>query len=274
MRKQPHAHGGDPAGDRAGGLGLRSAARRRPAPAAATREAKAAKIGVIAPLSGDLSALGLGIQNSVDLAIKQANEKNDHPRLDARDRRPGRPGPARHRQERRHQAGRRRRRRRRRRHAELLGRPVGAAGAERRQHRPDLAGQHQPDPDPGRQPGEPEARPYPDVLPHLHHRRVQGPFAAKYLSRRGHQERCHDPRQEGLRPGSRRGLHRRVRGPAAARSPTAETINPDDKDFSVGHQQGQGRQPRGASTTAVSTRRPARWPAGQGRRPRRPADGW
>jgi len=35
---------------------------------------KVAKIGVIAPLSGDLSALGLGIKNSVDLAIQQANE--------------------------------------------------------------------------------------------------------------------------------------------------------------------------------------------------------
>ena len=35
---------------------------------------KVAKIGVIAPLSGDLSALGLGIRNSVDLAIRQANE--------------------------------------------------------------------------------------------------------------------------------------------------------------------------------------------------------
>jgi branched-chain amino acid transport system substrate-binding protein len=32
-----------------------------------------AKIGVIAPLSGDLSALGNGIKNGVDLAIKQAN---------------------------------------------------------------------------------------------------------------------------------------------------------------------------------------------------------
>jgi branched-chain amino acid transport system substrate-binding protein len=40
---------------------------------------KVAKIGVIAPLSGDLSALGLGIQNSVDLAIKQANEKGTIP---------------------------------------------------------------------------------------------------------------------------------------------------------------------------------------------------
>ena len=35
---------------------------------------KTAKIGVIAPLSGDLSALGLGIQHSVELAVKQANE--------------------------------------------------------------------------------------------------------------------------------------------------------------------------------------------------------
>ncbi|MEI2775829.1 MAG: branched-chain amino acid ABC transporter substrate-binding protein [Tetrasphaera sp.] len=40
---------------------------------------KVAKIGVIAPLSGDLAALGLGIQNSVDLAIKQANESNAIP---------------------------------------------------------------------------------------------------------------------------------------------------------------------------------------------------
>jgi branched-chain amino acid transport system substrate-binding protein len=40
---------------------------------------KVAKIGVIAPLSGDLSALGLGIQNSVALAIKQANESNAIP---------------------------------------------------------------------------------------------------------------------------------------------------------------------------------------------------
>jgi branched-chain amino acid transport system substrate-binding protein len=35
---------------------------------------KTVKLGVIAPLSGSLSALGQGIKNSVDLAIKQANE--------------------------------------------------------------------------------------------------------------------------------------------------------------------------------------------------------
>jgi branched-chain amino acid transport system substrate-binding protein len=40
---------------------------------------KVAKIGVISPQSGDLAALGLGIKNSVDLAIKQANESNAIP---------------------------------------------------------------------------------------------------------------------------------------------------------------------------------------------------
>ncbi|KRE37139.1 branched-chain amino acid ABC transporter substrate-binding protein [Janibacter sp. Soil728] len=38
---------------------------------------KVVKIGVISPLSGDLSALGLGIQHSVELAAKQANESGD-----------------------------------------------------------------------------------------------------------------------------------------------------------------------------------------------------
>jgi branched-chain amino acid transport system substrate-binding protein len=36
---------------------------------------KTATIGVIAPLTGDLSPLGLGIQHSVELAVKQANTK-------------------------------------------------------------------------------------------------------------------------------------------------------------------------------------------------------
>ncbi|WP_242612902.1 branched-chain amino acid ABC transporter substrate-binding protein [Janibacter limosus] len=38
---------------------------------------KVVKIGVISPLSGDLSALGLGIQHSVELAAKQANDSGD-----------------------------------------------------------------------------------------------------------------------------------------------------------------------------------------------------
>ena len=40
---------------------------------------KIAIIGVMAPLSGDLSALGLGIQHSVELAVKQANANNAIP---------------------------------------------------------------------------------------------------------------------------------------------------------------------------------------------------
>lgn len=46
---------------------------------AATSDKKIAKIGVMAPLSGDLSALGLGIQHSVELAVKQANDSNAIP---------------------------------------------------------------------------------------------------------------------------------------------------------------------------------------------------
>jgi branched-chain amino acid transport system substrate-binding protein len=37
---------------------------------------KVAKIGVIAPLTGDLSPLGLGIQHSVELAVQEANANN------------------------------------------------------------------------------------------------------------------------------------------------------------------------------------------------------
>ena len=41
-----------------------------------TTPLKTVKIGVVAPLSGSLSALGAGIKNSVELAIRQANEEN------------------------------------------------------------------------------------------------------------------------------------------------------------------------------------------------------
>jgi branched-chain amino acid transport system substrate-binding protein len=42
-------------------------------------EKKTVKVGVIAPLTGNLSELGLGIKNSVDLAVRQANEKGTVP---------------------------------------------------------------------------------------------------------------------------------------------------------------------------------------------------
>lgn len=40
-------------------------------------EARTVKIGVIAPLSGDLSSLGLGMEHAVELAIQQANDSGD-----------------------------------------------------------------------------------------------------------------------------------------------------------------------------------------------------
>lgn len=50
---------------------------------------KVAKIGAIVPLSGDLAAVGAGIRNSVELAIRQANDRNVVPgwrlQIDARD---------------------------------------------------------------------------------------------------------------------------------------------------------------------------------------------
>ena len=45
----------------------------------AQADAQTLKIGVIAPLSGDLSALGAGIRNGAELAIQQANEENRIP---------------------------------------------------------------------------------------------------------------------------------------------------------------------------------------------------
>ncbi|MEI2764562.1 MAG: branched-chain amino acid ABC transporter substrate-binding protein [Dermatophilaceae bacterium] len=50
-----------------------------PASTGGAAATKTVKIGVIAPLSGGLSALGLGIQHSVELAVKQANDKNAIP---------------------------------------------------------------------------------------------------------------------------------------------------------------------------------------------------
>ena len=53
--------------------------RTEPAASTSTAATKIAKIGVIAPLTGDLSVMGIGIRNSVDLAIRQANESNAIP---------------------------------------------------------------------------------------------------------------------------------------------------------------------------------------------------
>jgi len=59
-------------------LALTGCGSRTDSGAAATTN-KVAKIAVIAPLTGDLSVMGLGIKNSVDLAIQQANKANAIP---------------------------------------------------------------------------------------------------------------------------------------------------------------------------------------------------
>ncbi len=53
--------------------------RTEPATSATGGATKVAKVGVIAPLTGDLSVMGIGIRNSVDLALRQANESNAIP---------------------------------------------------------------------------------------------------------------------------------------------------------------------------------------------------
>jgi branched-chain amino acid transport system substrate-binding protein len=74
----------------AAGLALSACGTRSETPSAGgSADAKVVKIGVIAPLTGDLSPLGLGIKNGVDLAIQQANKNNTVPgwkiELDAQD---------------------------------------------------------------------------------------------------------------------------------------------------------------------------------------------
>ena len=111
---------------------------------------KTAKIGVIAPLSGDLSALGKGIQHSVELAVKQANDPSADPGLEARGLRGRRRRQGRRRQERRDQARRRQRRHRRRRQPELQRQPADPADLPGGADHPGLAREHRPVADPGR----------------------------------------------------------------------------------------------------------------------------
>ena len=60
-------------------LALSACGSRSAADTGATSSKKIVKIGVMAPLSGDLSAIGLGIQHGVELAVQQANDNNAIP---------------------------------------------------------------------------------------------------------------------------------------------------------------------------------------------------
>ena len=196
------------------------------------RRDKVAKIGVIAPLSGDLSALGLGIQNSVDLAIQQANESNAIPgwtlELAAEDDE-AKPDVGKNAATK--LAG----------DDEVVG-VVGTLNSSVSQSvQPVLAAANIAQVSPantgptltmGAGPGQPRSAPYPNYFRTCTTDAVQGPFAAKYLLRRRGIKKVatiHDKKAYG------QGLvaafteeYKAGGGEIVA----AETINPDDKDFS------------------------------------------
>ena len=153
---------------------------------------------------------GKGIQHSVELAVKQANDTNADPRLEARGLLGRRRGQGRRRQERRHQA---RRRTTRSSASSATSTPASASRPSRSSRRPTSPRSRPANTNPsltiGADAGDPEAG-VQDVLPYLHHGRGPGPVRRAVPLGAGHQERRDDPRQEGLRPGPRRRVHHGV----------------------------------------------------------------
>jgi len=191
---------------------------------------KVAKIGVIAPLSGDLSALGLGIKNSVDLAIKQANQKGTIPgwtlELDAQD---DQATPDTGKNAATKLAG----------DDQVVG-VVGTLNSSVSQSvQPVLSGANiaqvspantNPTLSKGADPANPK-RPYPGYFRTCTTDDVQGPFAAKYLLDEGIKKvaTIHDKKAYG------QGLvaaFTTAFKDGGGQIVDAETINPDDKDFS------------------------------------------
>jgi branched-chain amino acid transport system substrate-binding protein len=191
---------------------------------------KVAKIGVIAPLSGDLSALGLGIKNSDDLAIKQANQKGTIPgwtlELDAQD---DQATPDTGKNAATKLAG----------DDQVVG-VVGTLNSSVSQSvQPVLSGANiaqvspantNPTLSKGADPANPK-RPYPGYFRTCTTDDVQGPFAAKYLLDEGIKKvaTIHDKKAYG------QGLvaaFTTAFKDGGGQIVDAETINPDDKDFS------------------------------------------
>lgn len=139
-------------------------------------------IGIDAPLTGDLSALGLGIKNSVDLATKQANEQKYVDgvtfKIEALDDRGAAVlGPAE-----RLQARRRQGRPRRGRTAELLRRRVHAEDLRRQQARRGLPANTNPALTQGTEWNTgTKKRPYASYFRTATTDAIQGPFAAQYV---------------------------------------------------------------------------------------------
>jgi branched-chain amino acid transport system substrate-binding protein len=191
---------------------------------------KVAKIGVIAPLSGSLSALGAGIKNSVDLAIKQANEKQTIPgwrlEIDAQDDE-AKPDVGKNAATK--LAG----------DDEVIG-VVGALNSSVSQSlQPVLAGANIVQISPantgptitmGPDPANPK-RAYPHYFRTCTNDTVQGPFAGRFLYEQGYKKiaTIHDKKTygQGITAFVTKGFTE-----AGGEVVAAETINPDDTDFS------------------------------------------
>jgi branched-chain amino acid transport system substrate-binding protein len=211
------------------------------APGGEAGAAKVAKIGVIAPLSGDLSALGAGIRNSVDLAIKQANEKQTIPgwtlEIDAQD---DQATPDVGKNAATKLAG----------DDEVIG-VVGTLNSSVSQSvQPVLSGSQivqvspantNPTLTKGADLANPK-RPYPGYFRTCTTDSVQGPFAAKYLLDEGIKKvaTIHDKKAYG------QGLVAAFTDAfksGGGEIVSAETINPDDKDFSAVISKTKGANP-------------------------------
>ena len=192
---------------------------------------KVAKIGVIAPLSGPMSALGAGIKNSVDLAVKQANENKTIPGwtlvLDAQDDE-AKPDVGKNAATK--LAG----------DDEVIG-VVGALNSSVSQSlQPVLNSANIVEISPantgpsitlGPDPANPK-RAYPNYFRTCTHDMVQGPFAGRFLYEQGYKKiaTIHDKKTygQGITTYVTQGFTE-----AGGEVVAAETINPEDTDFSA-----------------------------------------
>ena len=97
----------------------------------------------------------------------------------------------------------------------------------------------------------------PALLPDLHQRRGPGPVRGRYLYESGFKTiaTIHDKKTYGQ---GLVGFVTEAYKAAGGKIVAAETINPDDKDFSAVISKVKAANPDAVSTTAASTRRPVR----------------
>ena len=225
-------------------------------------------IGVDAPLTGDLSALGLGIKNSVDLAAKQANKKKyvegvtfKIQALDDQAQPVLRPAE-------RHQARRQQGRPRRRRPAELRPSPSPCRRSSTTPSSPRSPRPTPTPPSPRARTGTraSKERPFKSYFRTATTDAVQGPLRrAVPLQRRQEEEGLRHRRQEDLRRRPRRHLQGRVQE-ARRQGRRHRARQPRDQGLLRGRHQGQELRRRRRLLRRRVPRRPAR-SASRSRRP-------